>query len=257
MIHKFFSKLNKDHRGTTLVELIVCFALMGIFMSAAAVVISNITNIYYDVKGETYARQVSDIILKRIAGEIEGANISLDNPDSYPVIYRSAKDVSNDNRSGEKIELYDRTNTLVQIYGEDGLLKIRYLPINPDMDPSDPDYATKHFDETIWTYDEKMYLGFTVKEIRFVPAQQNDVDSMRQNEQGQYYQATFDEMAGNEVSHEYPVNVIGVYLTLHSPKYGDFYTYRYMRMYNIDTKQAEKVGIAWKTGETPDLLTLE
>ena len=233
-------------------ELIVCFALMGIFMSAAAVVISNVTNIYYDVKGETYARQVSDIVMKRIAGEIEGANVNLEKTGSYPVIYRSSKDISMNNRSGEKIELYDRTDTLVQIYGEDGLLKIRYLPINPDLDSSDPD----HFDETIWTYDEKMYLGFTVKEIRFVPAQQNDIDSMRKTDQGDQYQQTFDEMAGREVDLEYPVNVIGVYLTLHSPKYGDFYSYRYMRMYNIDPKNAEQAGLSWSTGDTPDIITL-
>ncbi len=238
-------------------ELIVCFALMGIFMSAAAVVISNITNIYYDVKGETYARQVSDIVLKRIAGEIEGANIDLENPESYPVIYRSAKDVSMKNRSGEKIELYDRTNTLVQIYGEDGILKIRYLPINPDMDPSDLDYQSKHFDETVWTYDKKMYQGFSVKEIRFVPAQQYDIDSMRQKEQGDLYQASFDEMTDKNITREYPVNVIGVFLTLHSPKYGDFYSYRYLRMYNVDQAEADQAGIKWSTGETDTVITLE
>ena len=225
MKHILFKKKNKRNGGSTLVELIVCFALLGIFMSAATVIISNVTMLYYSVKGETYAQQVSDIVIKKIAGELEGARVYADNPVSYPVIYRP--DGSTD-RAGNKMEVYNRTDTLVQIYAEDGLLKLRYLPINPDLPKDEEDEKTKRYEETIWTFDEKMYQGFLVKELRFVPADRTSIDDTDSTEEK-----------------EYPVNVVAVYLTLESPKYGEFNTYRYIRMYNLKDETSDGRQLAW------------
>ena len=36
--------------GTTLVEMIVCFALLAIFVTAAASIIASTTNLYYQVR---------------------------------------------------------------------------------------------------------------------------------------------------------------------------------------------------------------
>ena len=55
--------------GTTLIEMIVCFALLAIFVTAAASIIASTTNLYYQVKGETYSGQVSDILLEKILEE--------------------------------------------------------------------------------------------------------------------------------------------------------------------------------------------
>ena len=226
-----------ENRGSTLVEMIVCFALIGIFMTASTVVITSVTSLYYDVKGETYARQVSDIVLRKIAGEIEGARVYASDPFSWPIIYRSPEGVVRGDRSGETIELYDRTDTLVQLYAEDGLFKIRYLPINPDLNVSDPE----HYDKTIWTFDEKMYQGFMVKSLRFVAADQSGAGAKAET-----YENTMDDAAGNSGTfRDYPVNVIGVYLTLESPQYGEFYSYRYMRMYNLNEQEAEQNNLIW------------
>ncbi len=234
-------KANRKHRGTTLVEMMVCFALVGIFMSAAAVVIANVTNIYYDVQGETYARQVSDIVLRKISGEIEGARINLADPTTAPVIYQTAEDAGAGNRSGYKIELFDRTDTRVQMYEDQGVLVVRYAAINPDMEITDEDYDTEHFEETRWTFDEKMYMGFTIKELRFVPANQGVTAEISPG--------AVEEEAGYSLTAEYPGNVIGVYLTLESPKYGEFYSYRYIKMYNLEDEAAQSFNIELITAE--------
>ena len=64
--------------GTTLVEMIVCFALLAIFVTAAASIIASTTNLYYQVKGETYSGQVSDILTEKIASTVEGAKCGND-----------------------------------------------------------------------------------------------------------------------------------------------------------------------------------
>ena len=40
---------------------------------------------------------------------------------------------------------------------------------------------------------------------------------------------------------------MGVYLTLESPQYGEFYFYKYVKMYNINDKDADSVNIELRT----------
>ncbi len=237
-------KRQKKNKGSTLIELIVCFALLGIFMSAAAVVIANVTNVYYDVKGHTYGRQVADILMSKICGEIESAKLSSTDSFEQPIIFQSPDDSIAGSRSGFKIDLYDRTDTHLQIYAEDGALKIRYLEINPPKKDKadDEDYKKGHFDETIWTFDEAVYMGYTIKSLRFVPANQgvageNKIENKLENAAGKA------EAAGND----YPGNVVGVYLTLESPRYGEFFYYRYVKMYNMSDEDAQGYNIALRT----------
>ena len=72
MIRKhIYNLICRGNKGTTLIEMIVAFALLGIFLSVATAVIVRIANLYYDIKGETYAEQVSDILLEKISSEIK------------------------------------------------------------------------------------------------------------------------------------------------------------------------------------------
>lgn len=48
-------KRKKDNRGMSLAELIVTFALMGIFLAAVAVVISSSVLIHSELTGTMYA----------------------------------------------------------------------------------------------------------------------------------------------------------------------------------------------------------
>lgn len=230
----------KVNKGSTLIEMIVCFALLGIFMSAAAVVLANVTNVFFDVKGQSYGRQVADIILGKITGEIEGAKISIE-PGSYgqPLIYQTSADAAAGNISGYKIDLYDRTDTHIQMYAEDGALKIRYFEINPPKPKSTPEYQAGHRDEVIWTFDEAVYQGYKITSLRFVPANMGRGGSSEElgtTMEDSAYEYTFAE-------NDYPGNVVGVYLTLESPQYGEFYAYRYIKMYNLTDEDAQDYNI--------------
>ena len=96
---------NRTNKGTTLIEMVMCFALMAIFISAAAAIIASVTNLYYQVKGETYGRQVSDIIMQRVVAEVEGAK------------YTNGNNSENPSVSGDKktIQLYNRSDTKATI----------------------------------------------------------------------------------------------------------------------------------------------
>ncbi|MBR6256849.1 MAG: prepilin-type N-terminal cleavage/methylation domain-containing protein [Lachnospiraceae bacterium] len=239
------NKRKQSNKGSTLLELIVCFALLGIFMSAAAVVITNVTNVFFDVKGQTYGRQVADIILSKITGEIEGAKLSAESTFEQPIIYQDPADELAGNRSGYKIDLYDRTDTHIQMYEEDGVLKIRYFEINPPKDGTDDNYKNGHINGTVWTFDEAVYQGYTIKSLRFVPADQGvgaETADAETIEGAAYANGT---VSGND----YPGNVIGVYLTLQSPQYGEFYAYRYVKMYNITDTEAQNYKIQLLTSE--------
>ena len=109
--------------------MIVCFALLGIFMAAAATFISTISSLYYEIKGETYARQVSDIVLEKIESEIDGA------------IYKTGATTDNPALTGSplkysSITLYDKTDTQVKLVMENNELIIRYSAIRDDTVPN-------------------------------------------------------------------------------------------------------------------------
>ena len=249
---RFKQSRNKGrNRGSTLVELVVCFALLAIFMSASAVVISNVTNIYFDAKGETYARQVSDIVMRKVAAEIEGATINVNDATTHPAIYRTEDDAAADYRSGYKIDLYDRTDTHIQIYEEDGLLKIKYFPINMELEAGEVS-DEERYEQTIWSFDESVYQGFEIKELRFVPANQGiTAGEIEENEVSSSAGISTVNYAaeGEEDIPEYPGNVVGIYLTLKSPLYGEFYYYKYVRMYNLDDSDARNFKIKLLTAD--------
>lgn len=204
-------KKTKSNKGMTLVEMVVSFALLSIIVAASTVIISNVTVLYYRVRGENYARQISNIVITKITSEVSGAKFSTKNVAANPRILKKIDGVTLD---GNAIELYDRTNTRVRIYSENGHLKVHY----PSITVEDDD--TKNRTDTDWNYDEKIYNGFTIDELYFVQA-----DAYENTDLATRYGITGFDMT------QYPDNVIAVYMTLSSPKYGKFQVYRYVRVY--------------------------
>ncbi len=205
-------KLYKN-AGTTLVEIIVSFALLAIFLTAAATIISTITNNYYRTKGETYAKQVSDIILEKVVSEIEGAKYE-------PVAEDETSTVNpliSNKHSSSTITLYDRTDTKVDIYADTGdkELKIYYYPIENKVDSS------KSRSATTWKFDKGVYNGYSIESLTFVYG--NELSSF--SGASDYGFDTSNVTYGN--------NVIVVFLKMDSPKYDEYYTYRVVKMYNI------------------------
>ena len=187
-------KNKTSDRGTTLIEMIVCFALMAIFMSAAAAIIASVTNLYYQVKGETYGRQVSDIIVQKIVAEIDGAQ------------YKSGKILPSISDDGKSIRFKNRSNADVSLKAVNKELMVEYNSTNTDVPIS-------------WKFDEKVYYNYEIEELIFVPGNQ-----LSKAPTG--YNIDFSSL-------DYNGNIVLVFMTIDSPKYGTYRTVRPVKMYNV------------------------
>ena len=67
-LKQLFRKFHNKNQGLTLVEMIVTFMLIGLFMIAASKVIANTVSVYYTAKGTANGMQVSSIIASKIRG---------------------------------------------------------------------------------------------------------------------------------------------------------------------------------------------
>ena len=65
--------LKRNNGGYTLAETIVCFALLGIFVVAAAVLIESSTEVYYNTKSDSGGHETVQTLLKDVRGELEDA----------------------------------------------------------------------------------------------------------------------------------------------------------------------------------------
>ena len=208
----FMKKVNRDNKGMTLVEMVVSFALLGILVAASTVIISNVTMLYYRVRGENYARQISNIVITKVTSEIAGAKIDNKNTAANPKILKSVDGV--DDISGNAVRLFDRTDTEVVIYVKDGVLVINYPKIRDEENPDNNRVSTD------WKYDKSIYNGFSIKELYIVQAATADNEEIAAR-----YGVT------GVVQNNYPDNIVAVYMTLDSPKYGEFKVYRYIKIY--------------------------
>ena len=95
-----------NNKGTTLVEMIVCFILLGIYMTAARSIILLITNNYFVTTGETNAKQVMDIVMEKVSSEIEGSKYR-----DKDVVNNFAIDGDSTKISGNTATMYDKTDT--------------------------------------------------------------------------------------------------------------------------------------------------
>ncbi|MCR4609753.1 MAG: prepilin-type N-terminal cleavage/methylation domain-containing protein [Eubacterium sp.] len=217
MVRRNCSQLHKrssagDNRGMTLVEMIVSFALLSIFVVASTIIISSVISLYYRVRGESYSRQVGDIVTNKISSEISGALYSSENDDAN--IRLCTVDDQGNPVSGNAVDLYDRTDTHIRMFAQDGILKIYYYSIDDQMQPEN------NRTSVYWTFDKKVYNGFEIEKLDFAQANtQKNVDLA-------------EEYGVSGVSKDdYPSNIIAVYMKLKSGKYGSFTIYRYIRVY--------------------------
>ena len=204
-------KLNtKNNKGMTLVEMIVCFALLSIFVTVSTLVISNVITLYYRVRGESYARQVGDIVAKKITSELSGAEYANDSSVDPTIDAKTPNDKTVD---GNVITVVDSTDTKISMYAEDGILKVYYHEIQDEND------SRNNRSSVIWTFDKKMYNGYRIDSLDFAQACSSKNTSLATK-----YDVT--------ASTDYPTDVIVVYMKLSSPKYGKFTIVRYVKMYN-------------------------
>lgn len=197
----------KGKKGTTLIELVVTFALMAFFFACATQVIGLALDTYHKMQGLNYSRQVADTLMEKMVGSIEGAWVIASEETSEGKvleIYENGTVIEFIEKSGSHIAITTTDNQdKIRREGVDfnritydfnGLLLFYYPVISQTVNHAAVD----------WTYDKAMYMGFEINELKF-------------------------SLAGAD----YPKNVIKIVLTLKHNKYGTFSTTRYVECYNF------------------------
>lgn len=132
--------LKKDNTGISLAELIVTFALMGIFLAAVAAIISSFVLLHSELTGAMYAQSVSETLLDKVTGELAAAK---------PIGSRAmvVGTVLFEGESyGEGIFFYNREGNRSCFVVEDGI-----LVMEADQD---------------WKMDDKAYMGYRIMDMQ-------------------------------------------------------------------------------------------
>ncbi len=219
-LKQLFRKFHNKNQGLTLVEMIVTFMLIGLFMIAASKVIANTVSVYYEAKGTANGMQVSSIIASKIRGEIEGARnatitTEVKNEDgttsevTLPYVMQLSTDATlggqKETTGYNKIEFTDAQGSHVYIgVNKEGYLVVHYYPVV---------IASGEVKETDWVFDKKAYMGYSIKELKFT-----------------------------QPKGDYAANIIYMSLTLHSSRYGDFTYTEYIQCYNLDAQSDTQIN---------------
>lgn len=191
-----------------MIEMVVCFALLGIFMAAAAVMISNVTSIHYEIKGELLSREVSDILMEKMVSEIDGATYYGIGNDGNPKILNS----------NSEIELTDKTGTRVTLKMSDSQLVVHYHEIEIDGSADDP----KSRKASDWKFDKNLYKGFYLTGLSFYVGGGPDPSDL--NKYG---------LSSVSMSN-YPSNVVLILMKMkRQGSDEEYHYYRFVKMYNI------------------------
>ena len=208
--NRIFNRKRKDH-GATLIEMIVCFALLGIFMVCASALITSITSIYYSIRGEICSREVSDIVMEKIVSELDGAKYF---DETVAGANSGNPKISADHKS---IDLFDKTDTRVILRkNNQNKLEIYYYPIEYEQG------STDNRQETCWYFDDSVYNGFFVTDLKFY----RGGDTIKEEISTEYG-------LGSISMSDYGDNVVLVLLTMTSEKYGVYHYHRFVRMTNV------------------------
>lgn len=133
-------KLKNDNAGMTLAELIVTFALMGIFLAAVAMVISSSVVVQSELTGAMYAESVGETLLDKITGEMAAAKASEDRAIVVGTV------IEGENNLGKGISFYDRNNQKACFLAEDGFLVMKA--------------------ENGWKMDAGAYMGYRITDLQ-------------------------------------------------------------------------------------------
>lgn len=139
--------VKEDNRGTTLAEMIVTFALVGIFLAAAVCVISSAVVMHSELTGSMYAQNVGELLLDKITGELSAAQ-----PQGSRSMVIEANGAA----------FYDRDGNAVNLTVQDGLLVFHYQE-SEKVNEQGEAYTEEAHD---WRLDEKAYMGFRITDMQ-------------------------------------------------------------------------------------------
>lgn len=132
-------KLHSDNKGITLAELIVTFALMGIFLAAAAAVISSSVMMHGELTGTMYATTVSETLLDKVTGELAAAQPKGTQSIVIGTVLKDGKDC------GNGVSFYDRNGVHSCFYVEDRKLVME--------------------GEETFSFDDNAYMGYRITDF--------------------------------------------------------------------------------------------
>lgn len=145
MDKKFWVKnrnLSKDNRGVTLTEMVVTFALVGIFMASAISIISSAVITHSELTASMYAQSVGEMLLDKVTGELAAARAD----GGKSIALGTALAESEEETYGDGAAFYDREGKSVICTVEEGLLHF-------------------HYEDFDWALDPKAYMGFRITQM--------------------------------------------------------------------------------------------
>lgn len=154
------TRVKENRRGATLVEVMVTFALIGLFLLAATTAVSAAMNAFYRMEAISRAIVVSDTILDKAQGELSGARA-----DGASLCLGGA---SNGDGWWSTICFYTANGSPVRIQSEDagdgkGKFSLYYYPVQD----TSLNNTSGNSSGTDWTFDEKFYQGFWISALSF------------------------------------------------------------------------------------------
>lgn len=196
-INKKLHKKLTENKGTTLVEMVVVFALLSIFMVSVTQVISSAIMLFNDINFTGKSVEVSDMVLTKVGGLLESCNGEIEEP----VITLDAE-----GNLSEAV-FYDRTRTKVKLKVVSNRLQVVYPTVESTGLPTtnlDGDGERNATNPYVWTFTEKSYHGFNIKNLKI-------------------------EKAGDG----YPDNVYKITLVINRTDYGDYVSTKYVKCYSL------------------------
>lgn len=168
----------REQRGTTLVELIVTFALIGLFMAAASVMMTTSLRLFTRMQATSRAVTVSDMILDKVAGEISAAVLPVGSPgaDDYYFWLESSENgnwVAFKNRLGSPVAIFAAPrdgaagNADAGAIGS-GELFVRYYEL------VNGEHVLRKQPEVDWRYDDQVYMGYRITKLSFSQADRGE-----------------------------------------------------------------------------------
>lgn len=168
-LHLRSGRLLRSRAGVTLVEMIVTFALLGLFLAAAAGMLTAAMRLFHRAESDAAAQNVSDIVLDRIEGELAGAGVgdvvvsttgAVADEDPSATTADGAACWRSDLADGAGMYFVDRLGAPVCLYaspyadGTGGGLILHY-------------YALGTQSATDWTYDPGALMGYHIRSLHF------------------------------------------------------------------------------------------